>query len=191
MAQPNQSKYARLGDACYSKLEKINAELFTLTYGALVADLVKTHDGVEEVNQKLDEMGYNVGLRLIDEFLAKSNVSRCGSFRETAELISMVGFKMFLNITPEVRDWDEKGTAFTLSIKNNPLEDFVELPSTCAGLKYCNFLCGVVRGALFSVQLAVKCDIVADMLMGDPSTEIRVTLEQVIGDQTSDDYHDE
>lgn len=34
--------------------------------------------------------GYNIGIRLVDEFLAKSNVSRCVDFRETAEVIAKV-----------------------------------------------------------------------------------------------------
>lgn len=34
--------------------------------------------------------GYNIGVRLIDEFLAKSNVSRCVDFKETAEVIAKV-----------------------------------------------------------------------------------------------------
>jgi hypothetical protein len=36
--------------------------------------------------------GYNIGIRLIDEFLAKSNVSRCVDFRETADVIAKVLF---------------------------------------------------------------------------------------------------
>lgn len=34
--------------------------------------------------------GYNIGVRLIDEFLAKSNVSRCADFKETADVIAKV-----------------------------------------------------------------------------------------------------
>jgi hypothetical protein len=34
--------------------------------------------------------GYNIGTRLIDEFLAKSNVSRCVDFKETADVIAKV-----------------------------------------------------------------------------------------------------
>ena len=34
--------------------------------------------------------GYNIGVRLIDEFLAKSNISRCVDFKETAEVIAKV-----------------------------------------------------------------------------------------------------
>lgn len=34
--------------------------------------------------------GYNIGVRLVDEFLAKSSVSRCVDFRETADVIAKV-----------------------------------------------------------------------------------------------------
>lgn len=43
-----------------------------------------------QVNQQLDKMGYNIGMRLIEDFLAKSNTGRCGTFRDTAEMISKV-----------------------------------------------------------------------------------------------------
>jgi hypothetical protein len=43
-----------------------------------------------EVNKQLDKMGYNIGLRLIEDFLAKTNTGRCANFRETAEIISKV-----------------------------------------------------------------------------------------------------
>lgn len=35
---------------------QINAELFTLTYGALVVQLVKDYEDYEEVNKQLDKM---------------------------------------------------------------------------------------------------------------------------------------
>ena len=34
--------------------------------------------------------GYNIGIRLIDEFLAKSKTSRCGDFKETADKVAKV-----------------------------------------------------------------------------------------------------
>lgn len=34
--------------------------------------------------------GYNMGVRLIDEFLAKTKTIKCGDFRETAERIAKV-----------------------------------------------------------------------------------------------------
>jgi hypothetical protein len=40
---------------------------------------------------------------MVDEFLAKASISQCSSFAETAEVISKVGFKMFLGVNVEVR----------------------------------------------------------------------------------------
>jgi trafficking protein particle complex subunit 3 len=79
---------------CFSrnKVEKVNAELVTLTYGTIVAQLCTDYENdYAQVNQQLDKMGYNIGMRLIEDFLAKSNAARCGNFRETADMISRVG----------------------------------------------------------------------------------------------------
>lgn len=37
--------------------------------------------------------GYNIGVRLIEDFLARSNVGRCHDFRETADVIAKVTVK--------------------------------------------------------------------------------------------------
>ncbi|XP_016370952.1 trafficking protein particle complex subunit 3-like [Sinocyclocheilus rhinocerous] len=85
--------------------KKMNSELFTLTYGALVTQLCKDYENDEEVNKQLDKMGYNIGVRLIEDFLARSSVGRCHDFRETADVIAKVAFKMYLGITPSVTNW--------------------------------------------------------------------------------------
>ncbi|XP_026664780.2 trafficking protein particle complex subunit 3-like isoform X1 [Phoenix dactylifera] len=138
----------KTGDPLFANVERVNAELFTLTYGAIVRQLLADLEEVEEVNKQLDLMGYNIGVRLIDEFLAKSNVSRCVDFKETADIIAKVGFKMFLGVTATVTNWNAEGTTCSLVLEDNPLVDFVELPDTCQGLHYCNILSGVLRGAL-------------------------------------------
>jgi hypothetical protein len=57
-----------------------------------VAQLCKDFENdYAEVNKQLDKMGYNIGLRLIEDFLAKSNtMKRCANFRETADMIARV-----------------------------------------------------------------------------------------------------
>jgi len=101
-------------------------------------------------------MGYNIGVRLIEDFLAKSNTGHCANFRETAEVISKVGFKVFMNVTPTVTGWSQDSKSFGLVFEENPLADFVELPDDGRAqeeLWYSNILCGVVRGALEMVRL--------------------------------------
>ena len=80
-----------LTDLPRTRVEKVNAELVTLTYGTIVAQLCQDYDyDYAEVNAQLEKMGYNIGMRLIEDFLAKSGSGRCSNFRETAEVISKV-----------------------------------------------------------------------------------------------------
>lgn len=142
-----------------SRVDKVNTEVVTLTYGTLVASLCRdltlpsssTKTDYGAVNAELDRMGYAIGQRLIEDFLAKSNTGHCANFRETAEVISKVGFKVFMNVTPTVTGWSQDGKSFGLVFEENPLADFVELPDDGRAqeeLWFSNLLCGVVRGAL-------------------------------------------
>lgn len=71
--------------------------------------------------------GYNIGIRLIDEFLAKSGVTSCTDFKETADVISKVAFKMFLGITTEVSNWNSENSVCSLLIHDNPLTGFHQM----------------------------------------------------------------
>lgn len=70
--------------------------------------------------------GYNIGVRLVDEFLAKSGVTNCQDFKDTADVVAKVAFKMFLGINVDVSQWNTEGTACSLFIYDNPLTGRVE-----------------------------------------------------------------
>lgn len=74
-----------------------------------------------------------------------------------------VGFKAFLNITPTISHSPAPASVppgtpassyFTLTLDENPLAEFVELPDEAleGGLWFSNVLCGVLRGALEMVR---------------------------------------
>lgn len=82
--------------------------------------MIKDFEDIGAVNIQLEKMGHNIGTRLIDEFLAKSGAN-CASFRETADVIAKVAFKMFLGITTDVTSWAPDGSSFSLIFQENPL----------------------------------------------------------------------
>jgi len=86
---PSTSSLPTLLDSLSSTFTQ-NAELFAMTYGALVVQLIQDYEDYAEVNKQLDKMGYNIGTRLIEDFLARSNIGRCADFRETGEVIAKV-----------------------------------------------------------------------------------------------------
>jgi hypothetical protein len=47
---------ARVGEQAFQKMDKINAEVFTLTYGSMVQILLKDYEDVNEVNTQLEKM---------------------------------------------------------------------------------------------------------------------------------------
>ncbi|KAJ1422547.1 putative transport protein particle component Bet3 [Ochromonadaceae sp. CCMP2298] len=181
----------RLGEQVWNKMPKVNAELLTLTYGSLIVQLIKDIEDVNQVNEQLEKMGHNIGIRLVDEFLAKSGVTNCSNFKETADIISKVAFKMFLGIVPTIAHWNKENTAFSLIFNDNPLIDFVELPPQYQNLQYCNILCGVIKGALEMVQLQVVCSFLKDTLKGDDTSEMRVELKGLVKNEMSEEYQED
>lgn len=110
------------GGAAAPRMESVNSELLTLTYGALVSQLIKDFEDPREVNTQLEAMGHNIGVRLVDEFCAKSRAgSKCRNFRETMDAVAKEAFRMFLGAPAVVGDFSADGSACTLRIPDNPL----------------------------------------------------------------------
>lgn len=55
---------------------RVNAELVKLSYGALVAQLFRDYGQPAEVNKRLSTIGYNMGVRLVEDFIAHHSVDR-------------------------------------------------------------------------------------------------------------------
>jgi hypothetical protein len=50
---------------------------------------LKDYENVDDVNKQLERMGYNIGIRLIEDFLARTSSGRCYDFRDTADKIQV------------------------------------------------------------------------------------------------------
>jgi len=61
---------------------------------------LKDYENVDDVNKQLERMGYNIGIRLIEDFLARTSSGRCYDFRDTADKIQVrqeMHFKLILD----------------------------------------------------------------------------------------------
>jgi hypothetical protein len=47
----------------------------------LLASLSQDYENVEDVNRQLERMGYNIGVRIIEDFLARTGSGKCTDFR--------------------------------------------------------------------------------------------------------------
>ena len=115
-------------------MPKSNAELFALTYGSLVSELLRDYENdIPQINTQLERIGHSIGMRCVDELLAKSElneitISPCKKMKDTAEVVAKIGFRMFLGMSCEVANISPDGKAFSLFLYENPLSIFVELP---------------------------------------------------------------
>ena len=187
----SKSSAAANGESLWKNAPKANAELFALTYGALVTEIVRDCDeDLDRANAEIEKIGYSIGIRAVDEFLAKSRAPHCSSLEDTAEVLGRAAFKMFLGISVDVTN--HSPTSFSLLFQDNPLSLFVELPEGYKGkLEYSILYCGVIRGALEMLNYKVDCNFVNSPLNGDDIHEIKVILKQVLQEGAGEEYQEE
>ena len=209
----------QIGSILWQKQSKCNAEFFALTYGALVAELLRDIEDPTAITNELDRMGHSIGVRCIEEVLAKvsslsqhqSSATMYKTFPDTSDLIQ-TAFRMFMGVPTESKALSD--TSYTISFTDNPLAIFVELPpsltavtttttapidattsTTKPALEYSQLLVGMIRGMLEMLQYDVSCRFTnTTMSTGggkNETNEILVELKQILQDGAGDDYHEE
>uniref|UniRef100_A0A914GZ72 Uncharacterized protein n=1 Tax=Globodera rostochiensis TaxID=31243 RepID=A0A914GZ72_GLORO len=135
----------------------MSSELFILSYGALVADLANDLESSEEVNKHLDKIGFNMGLRMADDFLSKNpRIGRCSDMHQIMEIIAKSALKAYLGVSAQFSAIGNDGNEFSLTLDTNPLVEFVEVPEELKGLCYSQVICGCIRGALEALHMEVQ-----------------------------------
>ena len=168
------------GEQVFQSQPKVPADLLILTYGAFVAKILSETDDNDPkaVNQQLEQIGWNIGSRMIDEFFARLPTSQqqpCREFRQSLEILTKTAMKMFLNTTCDYRMIEGKKNEVYLTFRDNPLAEYVILPPKIEReLWYSNVLCGIIRGAFEQISVTVKAEFINDVLRGHESTVILV-----------------
>jgi hypothetical protein len=160
-------------------------DLINLLYGSIVKQTLSVHkDDIDECNRQLEEIGFNIGHRLIDEFLVKTESESCKSFKDVIEKV-ITAFRMFLGV--ESKYIQRSDSDFSITFFDNPFDDNVCLPGDLRTLRYSNVLCGLVRGGLEVLNYRARCYFVIDKFSQRentglvlPTYEISVELVEII-----------
>ncbi|GAX14162.1 hypothetical protein FisN_20Hh219 [Fistulifera solaris] len=177
-------------NALWQKQPKANAEFFALTYGALVAELVRDLEQTTEIQAELDRMGHSIGIRFIEEVLAKAPELKVSQqFMETVDVVK-VAMKLFLGVTVEiVTSADDQ---YIVKMNENPLMVFVELPEDRQDLQYSQLLAGMLRGMLEMLQFDCDVSISSSTTTGNKEIhELKVVLKQVLQGGAGEEYQEE
>ncbi|CAB3402320.1 unnamed protein product [Caenorhabditis bovis] len=161
--------------------KKMSSELFCLTYGSLVTEMLKDYEDPKEVTKKLDQMGFNIGVRLADDFLAKNaNVPRCRDARQIAEFLCKNALPCYLGVSASSSNWTNGDREFTITLESNPLTELVQVPPNlvASGLSYSQLIAGAIRGGLEAVHYKV----LASASDNGSSTMIQIRFEGVLKD---------
>ena len=139
----------------------IRQELFALTYGSVVRNILKEYEEDEDMaNKQMEELGYSMGQKMIEEFLSKEN-NICKSFKEVGESI-IKAFDMFYQISAKLKINGKK--EISILFNSNPLDTFLFLSKSNSELLVSNILCGNIRGALSAVNINTKAIFAKDRL---------------------------
>jgi trafficking protein particle complex subunit 3 len=170
-----QTQKEQIGVKQFQQREKVNSELFAMTYGAFVIQILRDSQfDCYEGTKKLKEIGRKMGNRLIEDYLASvGKFERCESFRDAVDSVSECGLRMFVNAKAKACEWqgEKPFEQCLICIEDlRGLTDFVELPEKYQKeLSYCEIVLGVIEGCLEAVNVNCKCVFVKDSLRADLS----------------------
>ena len=101
-------------------------------------------------------MGYNIGVRIVEDFLARTTTARCTDMKDTAEKIQSA-FKMYLGVNPTITNWSPSNDEFSLIF----------------GKLMKKYMCNLYRKSLFAYVYILKCFVLLFNLIIDqnPMTE--------------------
>jgi len=143
-----------------------------LTYGEVVSQIIRDCNmEVSQVNAKLEDFGYKIGKKLVDDYFAKTGqFEPCSKFERAAEVIASKGLTRYLGVTgkasfsdrnieeeikenqakekdKQVKNLEIRRCIIAVSQKC-PLEKYVVIPPSMDGLVYSNLVAGAIKGAL-------------------------------------------
>ena len=166
--------------------KQIKVELLTFMYGTLLVRLTKDIKDINELNKKIELIGYDIGKRLVDDLIddLQKGFDPSDQNKLMEKLICQLA-QYYLGI---IGNYNQVGeNEFHLKFNQNPISLYVELPEYLEGLCYSNIICGIMRGMLEITGFEVKCELIKDKMKGDDINDIKISLVKYIEERFIDD----
>ena len=158
--------------------KQIKVELLTFMYGTLLVRLTKDIKDINELNTKIELIGYDIGKRLVDDLIDDfQRVDTSDQNKLMEKLICQLA-QYYLGIIGNYSQTGEK--EFHLIFTENPISLYVELPESLEGLCYPNIICGILRGMMEISGFEIQCEFVKDKMKGDDMNDLKITLVKLI-----------
>ena len=178
------SKFVK-SDNLYEERKQNKVELLTFMYGSLLVRLTKDIKDIKELNTKIENIGYEMGKRLLDDLIDDFQKKIDSSNSKLMEILIKQLAQYYLGIISSLSQVSEK--EYHLVFKENPISFYVELPEELNNLCYSNIICGIFRGMLEVSGFEIKCEFVKDKMKGDDVNDLKIELVKIIEERFIDD----
>ena len=167
-------------------INNVNIYLLPFMYGSLLVRLTKDIKDINELNTKIESIGYDMGKRLVDDLIDDPHlIVDVSEKNKLMEILINKLFQNYLGINGNLSMGAENEYHFIF--QDNPLSFCVELPESLNGLIYSNIICGMLRGILEISGFEVKCEFVKDKIKGDDTNDLKINLVKFIEERFIDD----
>ena len=172
-------------ESLYEERKQNKVELLTFMYGSLLVRLTKDIKDINELNTKIENIGYEMGKRLLDDLIDDFQKKIDSSNSKLMEILIKQLAQYYLGIISSLSQVSEK--EYHLVFKENPISFYVELPEELNNLCYSNIICGIFRGMLEVSGFEIKCEFVKDKMKGDDVNDLKIELVKIIEERFIDD----
>ena len=155
-------------------------EFSSLVYGSFVNSLLEMSENVSEVNEKLNEIGYKIGLRLAHDFARDSTLERIDN---PDKVINQVLIKKWSIIsgskTPLNVNVIKPGVEYILIFSQSIFTQNVQIPEIYQDVQYTGILPGALKGIFEIFHLKVKTTLLQESITKS-TTEIKIEIIESI-----------
>ena len=164
-----------------------SVEFSALIYGSLVNSLLEMTEDVNEVNAKLDEIGYRIGLRIAHEFARDKNLERVESPEKLIKDVLIKNWQYIAGKNSLAQYKVIKENEFVMTFQPSIFTEYVTIPELYDGIQYTAMLPGALRGIfeIFHYEAQVTLETPqAQAGQAGPTqkkpTEVKIVISKII-----------